>query len=143
MPGARRLQRPVDPRTPSTHTARHMNPPLAQPRGRRTRRSARPSRRARQRRGLTRIEALALISAGAVVAAVTVPTFLRELRLSKLAEAHGELERLYQAAAAYHGSVQRTPTGPRTRCIPDSAGPVPPTPGPTPSPGPTRTTRRT
>lgn len=60
--------------------------------------------------------------------AVFVPTFLREVRASKMSEATDNLRILHQRAAAYFAE-RRPPEdgeGPtRTRCLPKTAGPTP------------------
>ena len=69
-----------------------------------------------------------------VILAVFVPTFLRELRTSKTAEAVTELERLHVAAATYYGTSHRTPSGRARGCVPGAAGPTPAEPSVTPEP---------
>jgi len=74
--------------------------------------------------GVTMIQTAALIALFGSLVAVGVPTFMRTVRRSKVAEASTELERLYQATAAYY--VARHAEAPRmTHCIPDAAGPTP------------------
>lgn len=81
------------------------------------------SRRSRQ--GLTLVEMALLLSMAGIVLAVGIPAFIRGLRTSKTAEAALELERMFAAVAAYYEVPQPTPTGPRLRCLPESAGPTP------------------
>jgi hypothetical protein len=81
------------------------------------------SRRTRQ--GLTLVEVALLLSMLGIVLAAGVPAFIRGLRTSKTQEAAQELERMFAAVAAYYEVPQPTPTGPRLRCLPESAGPTP------------------
>lgn len=69
-----------------------------------------------------------MISLAGVLLAAFVPTFLKHLRTSKIAEATERLASLHAHAAAYY-ALQREPTGP---CLPPSAGPYPSTPSPEP-----------
>jgi hypothetical protein len=62
--------------------------------------------------------------AGCLLAAFT-PTFLREIRLSKVAEASRELEHLHEATAAYFAASHAASAETLHRCLPESAGPYP------------------
>lgn len=77
--------------------------------------------------GVTMVQTAALVALIGSLVAVGVPTFMRTVRRSKVAEASTELERLYQATATYyvarHGSDRS-----RTHCVPDAAGPTPASP---------------
>lgn len=79
----------------------------------------------RAREGITIIEVAIVICVAGVLLAVAVPTFLRELRVSKIAEAPSELARLHARSAAYW--VARRDGGDRTltQCLPSPAGPTP------------------
>ncbi len=57
--------------------------------------------------------------------AAFVPAFLRELRLSKVAEASRELERLHLATAAYFATPRTVNDEELRRCLPEPAGPFP------------------
>ena len=88
----------------------------------------------RRREGLTLVEVALLLSILGIVVAVSVPTFVRALRTSKMAEAPLELERIYRATAAYYETPQQTAAGLRMHCMPDAAGPTPSKPRATPVP---------
>ena len=88
------------------------------------------------RQGLTLIEVALFLCLLGVVSAVSVPTFLRALRTSKMAEAPLELSRIYAAVAAYYATPQPASSasapradadtsGGRLRCLPEAAGPTP------------------
>ena len=79
-----------------------------------------------KRAGLSLLETAALVSLSAIVLAALVPTFVRKLRLSKVAEATGELAELQRRASAYYSRYHRMPGGQRERgCVPGPAGPAP------------------
>lgn len=61
---------------------------------------------------------------GCVLAAF-VPAFLRELRLSKVAEASRELGRMHESAAAYFAAPHAIEGEMLHRCLPVAAGPFP------------------
>jgi type II secretory pathway pseudopilin PulG len=72
------------------------------------------------------VEAALVVCVVGVVLAVFVPTFIRELRTSKIGEASNQLSALHQASAAYYATRHETDEGPRrTRCLPLAAGPTP------------------
>lgn len=84
------------------------------------------ARRPRRRRaGLTLVETALLISLAGVVLAVSIPTYFRVVRTSKLAEPPEELRAMHRAAAAYYTRQHPTPEGSATSCIPPAAGPTP------------------
>lgn len=93
-------------------------------------RAARTSPRA----GFTLVETALLVCVIGVVLAVFVPTFIRHLRTSKIAEAPAQLERLHETAAAYYAAVHVSEAeGSRhMHCLPPRAGPTPPEPSATP-----------
>jgi hypothetical protein len=65
------------------------------------------------------------VSLGGVLAVTFVPTFLRELRFSKVAEASQKLDDIYRRAATYYAHT-RVVDGVSVRgCVPASAGPTP------------------
>lgn len=66
-----------------------------------------------------------MVSIIGVVLAVFVPTFVREMRTSKVSEATEQLEALHQAAAAYFAARHETEGGAKRRCLPAAAGPAP------------------
>jgi type II secretory pathway pseudopilin PulG len=82
--------------------------------------------RSRRTAGLTLLELALLLSLVGVALAVTVPTFVRTVRTSKIAEASENLERLLHGAASYYESSHETAEGGlRVQCIPEAAGPAP------------------
>jgi len=84
----------------------------------------REARRARS--GVTLVEAALVVCIVGVLLAVFVPTFIRELRTSKISEASTQLASLHRASAAYYATRHRDGDGPRrVRCLPVEAGPVP------------------
>ncbi len=86
----------------------------------------------RPQAGISLVETAALISLTGVLAAAFIPTFTRNLRLSKLSEAVDRLEHLYQGTAAYYAQ-ERTVDGKLVRsCLPESVGPLPAQPSPEP-----------
>jgi hypothetical protein len=68
--------------------------------------------------------AVAVCIAGSLLAAF-IPTFVRELRLSKVAEASRELERMHLSASAYFATPHVVDGVTMHRCLPDPAGPTP------------------
>lgn len=85
----------------------------------------RPSLRYRSRqRGVTMIQTAALIALFGSLTAVGVPTFLKTVRRSKVAEASTELERMHGFAAAYYEGV-RIADRRLIGCLPEAAGPTP------------------
>lgn len=74
--------------------------------------------------GLTLVEAAVAISLVGIALAVFVPTFVRELHTSKVAEAAEMLDAIAARAITYYES--RQPDG--RRCLPGNAGPTPRTP---------------
>lgn len=105
-------------------------PACASPRTRAVRATGRqrPHARGRARRaraGLSLVETCALLSLSGVLAAAFVPTFLRHLRFSKIAEASDQLDSLYRSAAAYYATEQRVQGRLARGCLPESAGPTP------------------
>lgn len=76
--------------------------------------------------GLTVVEACVIVCVAGVLLAVFVPTFLKHLRTSKVAEASEQLARMHDGASAYWLARHAGPRGePLTRCLPDRAGPTP------------------
>lgn len=82
---------------------------------------SRPSRRS----GLTLVEVTLLLSLGGIVLAVTIPSFLRAVRASKISEASENLERLLKGASTYYESSHDVGSGLRVQCVPEAAGPAP------------------
>lgn len=85
---------------------------------------------------MTLLEAAVVISLLGVVLAVFVPTFFRELRVSKVSEAPEHLADLHRRAASYYAAGHQVPneageqgaeatTRTRRKCIPPAAGPAP------------------
>ena len=89
---------------------------------------ARPRARFDRRRGITLIEAALVLSLTGVLLAAFVPTFLRQVHTSKLAEATELLASLHRHAALYYEHEQAASAGLRRGCLPVSAGPYPPEP---------------
>jgi type II secretory pathway pseudopilin PulG len=84
------------------------------------------TKRSRARAGVTLVEAALVVCVVGVLLAVFVPTFIRELRTSKISEASEQLAALHQASAAYYATRHEVgPGARRTRCLPLPAGPVP------------------
>lgn len=81
-----------------------------------------------RRAGLTLVEACAALSLAGVLVAAFVPSFVRHLRFSKIAEASEQLDHLYRSSAAYYATDRSGPTGMLRGCLPASAGPTPITP---------------
>lgn len=79
----------------------------------------------RSRRGVALRNAVVGVSVGGCVLAAFVPTFVRNLHLSKASEAAEHLERMHQGAAAYFAATRTIEGVDRTACLPDSAGPTP------------------
>ena len=80
----------------------------------------------RRLEGLTIVEVCVIVCVAGVVLAVFVPTFLKHLHTSKVAEASEQLAQMHRGAASYwlarhHGSHGE----PLVRCLPDVAGPAP------------------
>ncbi len=69
------------------------------------------------------VQTAALIALIGSLIAVAVPTFLRTVRRSKIAEASTELERLHAAVATYYAATHGSPS--KTHCLPAPAGPTP------------------
>jgi type II secretory pathway pseudopilin PulG len=76
-------------------------------------------------RGLTLVETSVLLCILGVFLAVSIPTFVRTLRTSKISEASEQLAHIYRATAAYYATPQPTEQGKRLRCLPEPAGPAP------------------
>jgi type II secretory pathway pseudopilin PulG len=77
--------------------------------------------------GLTLVEVALIFCVVGIVLAVSIPTFIRTVRTSKIAEASLQLNALYQATAAYYenGGDASFRRGAQMRCLPVSAGPTP------------------
>jgi type II secretory pathway pseudopilin PulG len=86
----------------------------------------------RRRSGITLVESALLICVVGVVLAVSVPTFIDTVRVSKVAEATTHLGELYRVAAAYYAATHRVRGAARYRCLPPAAGPAPQKPSPEP-----------
>lgn len=83
-------------------------------------------KRAQQTRaGLSLVETCALLSLAGVLSAAFIPTFLRQLRFSKIAEASQRLDDLYRSSAAYYATDRRVADKLARGCLPESAGPTP------------------
>jgi type II secretory pathway pseudopilin PulG len=87
----------------------------------------------RRREGLTLVEASVVIALVGIALAIFVPAFVRELRISRTAEAAARLSELHRRAALYfaathvpeaeEGGDALAPVGPQ--CLPEPAGPTP------------------
>lgn len=75
--------------------------------------------------GLTLVEAALIVCVGGVILAVFVPTFLRHVRTSKVAEAAEQLQVLHLAAASYFDTRHESEDGKVAQCFPAAAGPAP------------------
>jgi type II secretory pathway pseudopilin PulG len=72
------------------------------------------------------VEAAVVLCVLGVVLAAFVPTFVRNLRTSKVSEAPRQLRRMHQAAASYYETPHSKDGGrPRRHCLPSAAGPAP------------------
>jgi hypothetical protein len=71
------------------------------------------------------VETCALLSLAGVLTAAFVPTFLRHLRFSKIAEASQRLDDLYRSTASYYATERRAGGQLVRGCLPESAGPTP------------------
>lgn len=72
------------------------------------------------------VEVALIVSLLGVVLAAFVPTFVRELRTSKLAEPIERLAHLERLTAAYYAKSHRIEGRDRRACLPEAAGPAPP-----------------
>lgn len=81
--------------------------------------------------GVSLVEASLLVAlVGAVLAAFS-PTFIRQLRLSRVSEASEQLAALHRGMAAYYEAPQvDDEANRRMRCLPEPAGPAPEKVGP-------------
>jgi hypothetical protein len=77
------------------------------------------------RAGLTLVEVALILSVLGVALAVAIPTFVRAVRTSKVAEVTSELQRLHFSAATYFTTPQAVAESKRLRCLPPPAGPAP------------------
>lgn len=81
---------------------------------------------AARRAGVTMVQAALLVCVVGCVLAAFVPTFVRELRLSKASEASEQLAQMHARAAAYFAGEHALEDGTRARhCLPPAAGPTP------------------
>ncbi|MBN1655003.1 MAG: type II secretion system protein [Deltaproteobacteria bacterium] len=78
-----------------------------------------------KRAGLSLIETALIISVVGTILAVVIPTFIRALRTSKVAEASIQLNALYRATSAYYSGRYREGRKLLSRCLPPQAGPAP------------------
>jgi type II secretory pathway pseudopilin PulG len=74
------------------------------------------------------VETCAVLSLSGVLVAAFLPSFVRHLRFSKIAEASEQLDRLYRSSAAYYATDRDGPAGILRGCLPAGAGPTPITP---------------
>ncbi len=79
------------------------------------------------------VETAVLLCIVGVVLAVAIPTFVRTVQTSKVAEASAQLRALLWATSAYYARVHETADGARRRCLPLPAGPAPEKPSPEPT----------
>jgi Tfp pilus assembly protein PilE len=77
----------------------------------------RSDRRRRAELGLSLVEVALLISLAGILLAGGIPSFVRALHTSKMSEAPAELQRIYDATAAYYAKPPH--------CLPEGAGPTP------------------
>jgi len=74
---------------------------------------------------MTLLQAAATTSLVGCLLAAFVPAFLDELRLSRVAEAARQLERMHLATSAYFAAPHEVGGETLHRCLPDAAGPFP------------------
>ncbi len=79
----------------------------------------------RARAGLTLVEVAVALSVIGVLLALFVPTFVREVRTSKRAEATEQLAHLERLVAAYYATGHEVGERTLRHCVPDAAGPAP------------------
>lgn len=97
----------------ASRVARAQNPPV------------RRARTTRAREGATLLQVALIVFVAGTVLAAFLPTFVRELRLSKVSEASENLARMHASAAAYFAMEHTTERGTSTHCLPPPAGPTP------------------
>jgi type II secretory pathway pseudopilin PulG len=78
-----------------------------------------------RRRGITLIEVALVLSLTGILLAAFVPTFVRYVHTSKLAEATERLASLHHHAAAYYAAEHTVGTRRLRACLPEGAGPFP------------------
>jgi hypothetical protein len=76
-------------------------------------------------KGMTLVEACAVVCVVGVLLAVFVPTFVRQVRTSKTSEAPELLRELHVRAASYFTTPRLVGERRRRRCLPEPAGPAP------------------
>lgn len=82
-------------------------------------------RERRRREGVTLLQAAVGTSIVGCLLAAFVPAFVRELRMSKVAEASRQLEHMHLATSAYFATPHTFDGEEQRRCLPDAAGPWP------------------
>jgi type II secretory pathway pseudopilin PulG len=87
-----------------------------------------------RRAAFTLVELSVLLGLVGVALAVMIPAFVRQVHVSKLAEASDLMDAMRRGVTAYHGTPQRTAKGVRLGCAPISAGPTPSAPSTVPNP---------
>ncbi len=85
-------------------------------------------RSSRRLAGLTLIESAVLFCVVGVLLAAFIPSFVRQVRSSKISEATTQLASIYARTVMYYDATHETPGGRRRRCFPPPAGPTPATP---------------
>ena len=82
--------------------------------------------RKRSTQGITLVEAAVLVCIVGALLAAFVPTFIREMRTSKISEASEALTEMHRGAATYFAARFDKPSGRRVgHCLPTAAGPAP------------------
>jgi len=76
----------------------------------------------------TLVEVSLILAVAGVVLAVAIPAFVRAMRVSKVAEAREELNRIFEHAALYYATPQTVAGRKQLRCLPEAAGPTPESP---------------
>ncbi len=71
------------------------------------------------------MQAAVAVCIGGSLLAAFFPTFVRELRLSKVSEASRELQRIHLSASAYFATPHLVDGEMLRRCLPEPAGPTP------------------
>jgi prepilin-type N-terminal cleavage/methylation domain-containing protein len=82
--------------------------------------------------GFSLLEMVTAVSVVGMLLAIALPTLGRTIRVSKVSEASEQLERLYQAAAAYYAEPRDVGDTRMAHCLPAPAGPTPEAPSASP-----------
>jgi type II secretory pathway pseudopilin PulG len=106
-------ERGVDGPAPGRHIAKPVPPkPPARP-------------RSSSQQGVSLLETAVILSVSGILLASFMPTFLAHVRLSKIAEAAEQLERLHRGAASYYALDHQVGGRTLRGCLPVSTGATP------------------